>query len=154
MPRFAEPRRKEGKAMASTKRLHSFTVSAVATLGLVQGLLMFCMESAHAAPIDSPQAVVVQADCEGLGTVLVLHPGIGKPMWDVSSAEVTGGPDYMIKSIDEDVYMNGDFIGSFTYSFGNRVGQGESIRCTFYETFIDDGGNLIEVYGVAENTVK
>ena len=136
------------------KGLRSLTVSVIATLVLVQGMLIILATSAGAAPIDSPQAVVVQADCEGVGTVLVLHPGIGKPLWDVSSAEVTGGPDYMIKSLAEDVHVNGVFIGSFTYSFGNRVGQGEPITCTFYESFIDDAGNLIEVYGMAEDTVK
>ncbi len=53
--------------MASTKRLRTLTVSVIAALGLVQGMLVILAASAGAAPIDTPQAVVVQADCEGVG---------------------------------------------------------------------------------------
>ena len=134
------------RKVVSMRRFAVLATSLALTLSLAP--------AAAGAPIKSPQAVRVQAKCEGSpDTVLLLHPGIGKPIWDISRGVATGGPDYMIKSITDEVFVNGTSIGAFTYSFGNRVGQGEPITCTYHETFVDASGNAIDVYGVSQLTV-
>jgi hypothetical protein len=39
--------------------------------------------------------------------------------------------------------------GHFVDSFGNKTGLGETFTCTFYETFTDPDGNLVEVFGTS-----
>ncbi|HYT79035.1 MAG TPA: hypothetical protein VEQ37_07225 [Actinomycetota bacterium] len=77
-----------------------------------------------------------------------LHPGLGDILWEVT-AEATHDPNYLIKVLEHDEYVNGQYIGHFTYSFGNKTGLGDTFRCTFYETFTDPNGNFIEVYGTS-----
>jgi hypothetical protein len=80
----------------------------------------------------------------------VLAPGAGIALWEVTVEDVTPDPNYLIKTRELDVYINGQFIGHFVDSFGNKTGLGETFTCTFYETFTDPDGNLIEVFGTSD----
>ncbi|HEY3023017.1 MAG TPA: hypothetical protein VGK11_05215 [Actinomycetota bacterium] len=119
--------------------------------GLVAGALalsLVLVPAASAVPQD-PNSTPVSQDCEGsTGVRIFLHPGAGKALWEVT-AEATPDPNYLIKVLEHDEYVNGQYIGHFTYSFGNKTGLGDTFRCTFYETFTDPDGNFIEVFGTS-----
>ena len=54
--------------------------------------------SAGAVPQD-PNAVVVAQDCAAdTGTIVVLHPGTGKALWDITTEVVSKSPSYLIKA--------------------------------------------------------
>ena len=120
-------------------------------MGLVTGALaltLVLVPAASAVPKD-PNSTPVAQDCEGsTGVRIFLHPGVGKALWEVT-AEATPDPNYLIKVLEHDEYVNGQYVGHFTYSFGNKTGLGDTFRCTFYETFTDPDGNFIEVYGTS-----
>ena len=120
-------------------------------VGLVAGALaltLVVVPAASAVPQD-PNSTPVSQDCEGsTGVRIFLHPGVGKALWEVT-AEATPNPNYLIKVLEHDEYVNGQYIGHFTSRFGNKTGLGDTFRCTFYETFTDPDGNLIEVYGTS-----
>ena len=120
-------------------------------MGLVTGalaLMLVVVPAASAVPQD-PNSTPVSQDCEGsTGVRIFLHPGLGDILWEVT-AEATHDPNYLIKVLEHDEYVNGQYIGHFTYSFGNKTGLGDTFRCTFYETFTDPDGNFIEVYGTS-----
>ena len=119
-------------------------------LGLAVLVSIAIMPSASAVPGD-PNAVVVAQDCtDGTGTIVTLHPGTGKALWDVTTEVVSKSPSYLIKSIDHDVYVNGNFAGSFSYRFGNKVGLGDVFTCTYTETFTTPDGDLVEIYGTSD----
>ena len=129
------------------------TFSILATIGLVTGMASFTLlfaPAASAVPRD-PNAVAVPVQCDGGTWVTYLHPGIGAALWDVTTEDVTNAPNALIKSIDQDVYVNGEFIGTFHYSNGNMTGLGEADTCTYYESFTDRDGNFIEIYGTSHH---
>jgi hypothetical protein len=114
----------------------------------VLALMLVVVPAASAVPQD-PNSMAVSQDCEGsTGARVFLHPGVGDALWEVT-AEATPDPNYLIKVLEHDEYVNGQYIGHFTYSFGNKTGLGDTFRCTFYETFTDPDGNFIEVYGTS-----
>ena len=119
-------------------------ITAVVLTAVVSG--SFVLTSAALAVPQDPKSFEVTLDCEGLDDlIVVVHPGIGKALWDVSSAEVSNKPNYKIKSVDQDVFVDGVFIGSFSYRFGNKFGVGTPIKCTYQESLIDADGHLIEI---------
>lgn len=77
--------------------------------------------------------MLAQNCTDGTGTILTLHPGIGKALWDVTTEVVSNAPSYLIKSIDQDVYVNDVFIGHFSYRFGQKVGLGDGFTCIYTE---------------------
>lgn len=124
-------------------------ITAAVLTAVVSG--SFVLTSAALAVPQDPKSIEITIDCEELGHLIVtVHPGLGKPIWDVSSAEVLNKPSYMLKSIDQDVYVDGVFIGTFSYRFGNKFGVGTPIACTYQESLIDRDGHLIEVDGNSE----
>jgi len=126
-------------------------LSAVATLGVLVGASLTAGPAA-AAPNDSPQAVRVDVVCEGASTTIVMHPGGGKALWDVSTGDAANGPDYLIKSLTGSGTLNGEPLGPFSFSFGKRVGQGAPITCAFHEEITDpETGDLLVVDGVAQD---
>jgi hypothetical protein len=127
---------------------HFRRLSILMGLTIIVGFAI--MPSASAVPQD-PNAVVVAQDCtDGTGTIVTLHPGTGKALWDVTTEVVSKAPSYLIKGIDHDVYVNGSLVGSFSYRFGNKVGLGEVFTCTYTETFTTPGGDLVEIFGTSE----
>ena len=123
-----------------------------AVIGLVTGALAFMLvvaPPASAVPQD-PNSTPVPQDCEGSTEPRVfLHPGAGIALWEVTFEDVTPDPKYLLKTREVDIYINGQFIGHFVDSFGNKTGLGETFTCTFYETFTDPDGNLVEVFGTS-----
>ena len=144
--------RSRGKSCTHTG-IHCLRV----TVGVIAGALMLnlVLTSAALAVPQDPKSFEVTLDCEGLDDlIVVVHPGIGRPLWDVSSAEVSNEPNYLIKSVDQDVYIDGVFIGSFSYRFGNKFGVGTPIKCTYQESLIDADGHLIEIDANSEVVPK
>lgn len=122
-----------------------------AVVGLVTGALAFMLvvaPAASAVPQD-PNSTPVPQDCEG-STRVFLHPGAGIALWEVTVEDVTPDPNYLLKTRELDVYINGEFIEHIVDSFGHKTGLGETFTCTFYETFTDPDGNLIEVFGTSD----
>ena len=128
-------------------------ITAAVLTAVVSG--SFVLTSAALAVPQDPKSFEVTLDCEGLDDlIVVVHPGIGRPLWDVSSAEVSNKPNYLIKSVDQDVFVDGVFIGSFSYRFGNKFGVGTPIKCTYQESLIDADGHLIEIDANSEVVPK
>jgi hypothetical protein len=122
-----------------------------AAIGLVTGALAFMLvvaPAASAVPQD-PNSTPVLQDCGGELRVF-LRPGAGIALWEVTFEDVTPDPNYLIKTREIDVYVNGELIEHFVDSFGNKTGLGETSTCTFSESFTDPDGNLIEVFGTSD----
>lgn len=125
----------------------------VALLGTALTLLL-APAAALAYPQD-PQAAPVVKDCEGsTGLIVVLHPGVGRAFWDITADEVTAGRDYLVSEISLDFYVNDVYSHTSDRSWGNRVGQGEPIRCTFTETWTFPNGDAGRIEGVSFHTLK
>jgi hypothetical protein len=105
------------------------------------------MSSASAVPQDPNGTVVAQECTGGTGSIVTLHPGAGKALWDVTTQVVSSAPSYLIKSVVLDIYENGEFVATDSFSFGNKTGVGEVVTCTFTETFTTPEGNLVEIFG-------
>lgn len=127
-------------------------LSIRAVIGLVTGALAFMLvlaPAASAVPQD-PNSTPVPQDCEGsTGVRVFLHPGAGIALWEVTVEEVTPDPNYLLKTRELDVYINGEFTGHFVDSFGHKTGLGETFVCTFEESFTDPDGNLVEIFGTS-----
>ena len=137
---------------ARERRTPRRMLSIRAMIGLVMGALAFMLVVAPAASAlpQDPNATPVPQDCDGELRVF-LRPGGGIALWDVTVEDVTPDPNYLLKTREVDVYINGQFIGHFVDSFGNKTGLGETFTCTFSESFTDPvTGNLIEVFGTSE----
>jgi hypothetical protein len=105
------------------------------------------MSSASAVPQD-PNATVIAQECTGgTGSIVTLHPGAGKALWDVTAQVVSKAPSYLIQSVELDIYVNGEFVGTDRFSFGNKTGVGDVVSCTFTETFTTPDGDLVEIFG-------
>ena len=104
---------------------------------------------AGAAP-SGPAVRVLPVVCQDASVTTFLYPALGKPIWDVSVSEPKAGPEFMVKRIDQEVVVDGTSIGTFTFRFGNRTGQGPTVTCTTEEHFIDQDGVAIDLY----NTVQ
>ena len=129
---------------------HTFLGRLVGALAATAAFGILTAPSAGAVPQD-PNAVVVAQDCAAdTGTIVVLHPGTGKALWDVTTEVVSKSPSYLIKSIHHDVYVNGTSVGTFTYQFGRKVGLGEVFTCSYVERFTAPNGDLVEIYGISD----
>lgn len=118
------------------------------------GLVVAVPATAFAAVPQGPNVVEVVQDCEGSASpTLFLHPGLGKALWDITTADVTSGPNALIKAIDHQVYLNAQFIGTFHYSFGNKVGQGDPVVCTYHEQLATPDG-VVDIYGTTYHVLK
>lgn len=133
------------------RRMPRRMLSIRAVIGLVTGALafMFVLAPAASAVPQDPNATPVEQDCDGELRVF-LRPGNGIALWDVTAEDVTPDPNYLLKTRELDVYVNGDLIAQIDDSFGNKTGLGETSTCTFYESFTDPDGNLIEIFGTSE----
>ena len=129
------------------------TVTSRRLVGALAAAVAFgvlTVPSAEADPQD-PNAVVVAQDCAAdTGTIVVVHPGTGKALWDVTTEVVSKSPSYLIKSIHHDVYVNGTAVGTFTYQFGQKVGLGEVFTCSYVERFTAPNGDQVEIYGISD----
>ena len=63
-------------------------------------------------------------------------------------------PNYLVKGIDQDVFVNGQSTGVFSYRFGNKVGLGDAITCTYVETLTLANGDIAVVYGTSYRVLK
>jgi len=113
---------------------------------------------APAAALGYPQdpfAVPVNQECEGTtGVIVFIHPGAGTALWDITTEDVTNGPNHLIKEVFGEVFKDGVSIGTFHRSFGNKTGQGDPIRCTFTEDFTFPDGDLGQVVAVSYHVLK
>ena len=119
----------------------------VALLSLVAG-------SAAAAPTKGANTKTVAVQCQGSSVGVIMVPSIGKALWDVSTSEPSNGPNYMIKALTQEVFVNGGSIGVFSFSFGKRTGQGATTTCTYQEHFLDASGAQVDVLGVVHLVSK
>jgi len=122
-------------------------ISLLATATIVGAATM---PSASAVPQDPNGTVLAQECAAGTGSIVTLRPGAGKALWDVTTEVVSKAPSYLIKSIVLDIYVNGEFIGTDTFLFGNKNGVGDIVTCTFTETFTTPEGDLVEIFGSGE----
>jgi hypothetical protein len=108
---------------------------------------------ADAAP--SAPNVRVSLECEGFSSVIVVtHPGLGKAVWDITSGEISNGPDYHLKRIELTVYRNGTRWDSGVWTFGTKNGM-EAVTCNqTAETWTDDAGNTFNAVGVTVLALK
>ena len=136
---------------ARERRTPRRMLSIRAVIGLVTGTLAFMLVMAPAASAvpQDPNAMPVPQDCGGELRVF-LRPGAGIPLWEVTFEDVTPDPNYLLKTRELDVYVNGELIEQVVDSFGNKTGLGETFTCTFSESFTDPDGNLFEVFGTSE----
>jgi hypothetical protein len=129
------------------KRLGNHVRRLISLLAMAIIVGVATVPSASAVPQD-PKAFVLAQDCtDGTGTILTLHPGVGKALWDVTTEVVSKAPSYLIKRVDQDVYVNDVFIGHFTFRFGEKVGLGDEFTCTYTETFTTPDGDVVKVLG-------
>jgi hypothetical protein len=126
-------------------------LSIPATIGLVTAMAALTLLLAPAALSvpKGPNVTVVQQACDGGTWVTYLHPGTGKALWDVTTEVVTNGPNALIKAIDQEIFVNGESIGVFSFRFGNKTGLGDSFTCTYVESFTAPNGDAIEVHGTS-----
>jgi hypothetical protein len=111
------------------------------------GLMLF-VPGALGAPAN---ATLVPVECEGSSLTMVLVPnGPSKALWDASTENLSNGPNYLIKLLTQEVFVDGQSIGVATFSFGHRTGQGEPITCSYEEHFVDPRtGAQVDVYGTS-----
>jgi hypothetical protein len=118
--------------------------------GSAAAVLLLSPATAAAAPVTNPTQVHVTVDCEGSSATLLMHPGTGKGVWDISAEEVSNSPDFLIKHIFLEVYVNGEILGSGHFDFGKKTGQSDRVTCDTTETFTDDAGNEFLAVGWVE----
>ena len=58
-------------------------------------------------------------------------------------------PSYLIKSLVQDVYENGQCTGAFAYDFEQKVGVSDVFTCTYAESFTTPEGVLMTVVGAS-----
>lgn len=125
----------------------------VALMGTALALVL-----APAAALGYPQdpnATAVTQYCDGSAVAIVfIHPGTGTALWDITTGDVTNGPNQLIKEVSGTVFRDNLPIGTFLRSFGNKTGQGVPIRCTFTENFTFPDGALGRVEAVSFHTLK
>jgi len=127
------------------------TVALTCTAALT---LLMVPATALGYPQD-PYATPVYQQCEGTTEVIVfLHPGAGIALWDITTEDVTTGPNHLIKEVFLDFYRNDVYTNSGHRSFGERVGQGDPMRCTFTETWTYPNGDAGRIEGVSYHTLK
>ncbi len=102
---------------------------------------------AAAAPTKGANTKTVAVQCQGSSVSVIMVPSIGKPLWDVSTGDPSNGPNYMIKTLTQEVFVSGASIGVFTFNFGKRTGQGATTTCTYQEHFLDANGAQVDVIG-------
>jgi hypothetical protein len=125
----------------------------VALMGTALTLLL-APGAALGLPQD-PNAHAVTQYCDGSAVAIVfIHPGAGTALWDITTADVTSGPNHLIKEVSGEVFKNDVLIGTFLRSFGNKTGQGEPIRCVFTENFTFPDGAAGRVEAVSFHTLK
>jgi hypothetical protein len=136
----------------NTSPRRGLLAAAASSLALATAVML--APAALALPQD-PKAHTLASTCgDSTSVTLTLHPGIGKALWDVTSVDVTNSPSFLIKGIDQEVFVNGESIGMFAYRFGNKIGLGDPITCTYTETFTGANGELIEVHGTSYRVLK
>ena len=118
------------------------------------GFVLASPATAFAGVPAAPNAVRVLQDCDGSTSAsLFLHPGLGKALWDITTDDVANEPGALIKAIDHDVYLDGEYLGTFHYSFGNKVGLGEPVLCTYHEQLTTPDG-VVDIWGTSYHVVK
>jgi len=123
-----------------------FSIRAV--IGLVTGALALTLVLAPAASAGPPASgSPLTQRCDDSVRVF-LHGGGGIALWEVTT-EVTPHPNYLIKTLDLDISVNGGPVFHVTRSFGNKTGHGDPFTCTFVEHFTDNKGNEGVAYGVS-----
>ena len=125
--------------------MRRFLVGAV-----LASLISLTAAPALGAPNNSANSKRVPVACQGASVTVVLVPSIGKPLWDVSTGDATNGPNYMIKALEQEIFVAGTSVGVFSFKFGNRTGQGAPITCTYEEHFLDGDGAQVDVYGTVQ----
>ena len=135
-------------------RVGSMKRLTVALMGTALTLLL-APASALGLPQD-PNATAVTQYCDGSAVAIVfIHPGgAGTALWDITTEDVTNGPNRLIKEVSGEVFKNDVLIGTFLRSFGNKTGQGEPIRCEFTENFTFPDGTAGRVEAVSFHTLK
>ena len=106
------------------------------TLRLPVGALLVALLSsavlavgASATPVARTVATVA---CEDASVTLLMHPGnSGKAIWDISDDSVQDGPSYLIKRVQAEFFVDGQSVGGFDRSVGNKTGFGEPVTCAF-----------------------
>jgi hypothetical protein len=84
---------------------------------------------ASATPVARTVATVA---CEDASVTLLMHPGNGgKAIWDISDESVQHGPSYLIKRVQAEFFVDGESVGGFDNSVGNKTGFGEPVTCAF-----------------------
>jgi hypothetical protein len=115
------------------------------TAGFVSGTtaaaLLLLTPTAVAAPANNPTEVHVTVECEGSSATLLMHPGLGKGVWDISAEDVSNSPDFLIQHIFIEVYVNGAFQGDGHFEFGKKTGQTDRVMCDTTESWVDEAGN-------------
>ena len=139
--------RPRDRRVGSTRRL------TLALMGTAFALLL-APAAASAVPQD-PNSVAVTQYCDGSAVAIVfIHPGAGTALWDITTEDVTNGPNRLIKEVSGKVFKDDVLIGTFLRSFGNKTGQGEPIRCEFTENFTFPDGTAGRVEAVSFHTLK
>jgi hypothetical protein len=105
------------------------------------------------APSDP--TVRVTLECEGFAsTIVVTHPGLGKAIWDITSGQISNGPDYHLKRIELTVYRNGTLWDAGVWSFGTKNGM-DAVTCNqTAETWTDEAGNTFTAVGTTVLALK
>ena len=135
-------------------RVGSMKRLTVALMGTALTLLL-APAAALGLPQD-PNATAVTQYCDGSAVAIVfIHPGgAGTALWDITTEDVTNGPNRLIKEVSGEVFKDDVLIGTFLRSFGNKTGQGEPIRCEFTESFTFPDGTAGRVVAVSFHTLK
>jgi hypothetical protein len=117
-------------------------------------LLSLIAVPAVAAPTNGAKTKTVAVQCQGSSVSVIMVPSIGKSLWDVSTSDPSNGPNYMIKTLTQEIFVSGGSIGVFTFNFGKRTGQGAAIACSYQEHFLDGNGAQVDVFGTVHLVSK
>jgi hypothetical protein len=115
--------------------------------GTTAAALLLLTPTAVAEPANNPTQVHVPVDCEGSSATLLMHPGLGKGVWDISTEDVSNSPDFLIQHIFIEFYVNGEFQGDGHFDFGKKTGQTDRTVCDTTESFVDGAGNQLLAVG-------
>ena len=119
------------------------------SLTLLLALAATILPAGAAIAAPSNPIVRVTLECETFtNTIVVTHPGLGKAVWDITSGQISNGPDYHLKRIELTVYRNGILWDSGVWNFGTKNGM-DAVSCTqLDETWVDEEGNTFTAVGV------
>jgi len=132
----------------STKPRRTFSIRTV--MGLATGVLAITLLSPVAASAEPNSGIPLEQDCEDSSGVRVFqHPGSGRVLWELTSGDVTNGPNYLIKNLEIDVYVDGVFLLHDSLAYGKKTGLGEAFVCTFEEHFTAANGAPGVAYGTS-----